>query len=121
MVKLPAGPQLAVPEWMLSPLVCEQLKEEAEPRIAIAALQELRQLIDIQPLFTSVGEFLDRAKSPAGGSHAQPQECGLSPAETPLRDRRGLERASRTGARRLSKSVQGTAGECSQTKRTEAG
>jgi hypothetical protein len=48
---------------MLSPLVCEQLKEEAEPRIAIAALQELRQLIDIQPLLTSVGEFLDQAES----------------------------------------------------------
>jgi hypothetical protein len=48
-VKLPAGPQLAVPGWMLSPLVGEQLKEEAEPRSAIAALQELRQLIDIQP------------------------------------------------------------------------
>ena len=104
-VKLPAGPQLAVPEWMLSPLVCEQLKEEAEPRIAIAALQELRQLIDIQPLLTSVGEFLDGAESPVGGPHAQPQECGLSPAETPLRDRRDLDRTSRTGARSLSKSV----------------
>ena len=104
-VKLPAGPQLAVPEWMLSPLVCEQLKEEAEPRIAIAALQELRQLIDIQPLLTSVSEFLDRAESPVGGPHAQPQECGPSPAETPLRDRRDLDRTSRTGTRRLSKSV----------------
>jgi hypothetical protein len=63
---------------MLSPLVCEQLKEEAEPRIAITALQELRQLIDIQPLLTSVGEFLDRAESPVGGPDAQPQECGPS-------------------------------------------
>ena len=105
LVKLPAGPQLAVPECMLSRLVCEQLKEEAEPRIAIAALQELRQLIDIQPFLISVGEFLDRGESPVGGPHAQPQECGLSPAETPLRDRRGLDRTSRTGARRLSKSV----------------
>lgn len=93
-VRLPAGPQLAVPEWMLSPLVCEQLKEEAEPRIAIAALQELRQLIDIQPLLTSVSELLDRAESPVGGPHAQPQEYGPSPAETPLRDRRDLDRCA---------------------------
>ena len=53
-VKLPDGLQLAVPEWMLSPLVCEQLKEEAEPRITIAALQELHELIDIQPIFLSL-------------------------------------------------------------------
>lgn len=119
-VKLPDGRQLAVPEWMLSPLMCEQLKEEAEPRIALAALQELRQLIDIQTSLASVSEFRGRAESPIGGPHAQPQEFKLSPAETPFRDRRSLERTSRTGTRRLSKSVQGTAGECSQQRRTEA-
>lgn len=118
-VKLPDGRQLAVPEWMLNPLVCEQLKEEVEPRIAIAALQQLRQLIDIQPLLTSLLVPRDHAESPAGGLHAKKQKRGIAPpAETPLRDRRSLERTSRTDARRLSKSGQGTASECSQ--RTEA-
>lgn len=112
-VKLPDGLQIAVPEWMLSPLVCEQLKEEAESRIAIAALQELRQLIDIQPLFTSARELRCRAESPLGGPHAQPQESGLPSAETPLRGGRGLEHTSRSGTAGLSKSVQGTADECS--------
>ena len=53
-VRLPDGLQLAVPEWMLSPLACEQLKEEKEPRIATPTLQELRELVDIQPLFVSL-------------------------------------------------------------------
>jgi hypothetical protein len=104
-VKLPEGLQLALPEWMLSPLVCEQLKEEVEPRIAIAALQELRHLIDIQPLLTSVGESRGRAESPVGGPHAQPQKCEHSPTGTPLRDRRSLERTSRTDTSGVSKSV----------------
>lgn len=118
-VKLPDGRQLAIPEWMLNPLVCEQLKQEVEPRIAIAALQQLRQLIDIQPLLTSLVAPRDHAESPAGGLHAQKQKRGVAPpTETPLRDRRSLQRTSRTDARKLSKSGQGTAGECSQ--RTEA-
>ena len=120
MVKLPDGLQLAVPEWMLSPLVCEQLKEESEPRIAIAALQELRQLIDIQPLFVSLRKTRCSAESPSGGPYAQQSECGLSPEKTPLRDGSSLRDASRAGARKPSKPVSGTADDCSQEKRTEA-
>lgn len=119
-VKLPDGLQLAVPEWMLSPLACEQLKEEKEPRIATAALQELRGLIDVQPLFASLRKSRCSAESPPGGPHAQQSECGLSPEKTPLRDRSSLRDASRAGARKLSKPVSGTADDCSQEKRTEA-
>jgi hypothetical protein len=119
-VKLPDGLQLAVPEWMLSPLACEQLKEEKEPLIATAALQQLRELIDIQPLFASLRKSRCSAESPPGGPHAQQSECELSPEKTPLRDRSSLRDASRTGARKLSKPVSGTADDCSQEKRTEA-
>jgi hypothetical protein len=119
-VKLPDGLQLAVPEWMLSPLVCEQLKEEVEPRIAIASLRELRQLIDIQPLFASMRKTRRSAESPSGGPRAQQSECGLSPEKTSLRDRSSLGGAFRAGARKLSKPVSGTADDRCQEKRTEA-
>ena len=42
--------QIAVPEWMLSPQVCDQFTDEAEPRISIDALLDLRRLIDAQRL-----------------------------------------------------------------------
>ena len=119
-VRLPDEQQLAVPEWMLSPLVCEQLKEEAEPRIAIAALQELRRLLDIQPLVTRVRKPRCCAESSAGGAHAQQQECWLSAEKTSLRDRTSLGRASRADTRKLSKPVPRTAGDCSPEERTEA-
>ncbi len=78
-VKLPDGLQLAVPEWMLSPLACEQLKEEKEPRIATAALQELREL-GRYPIFVRLpAQEPLYAESPPGGPHAQQSECGLSP------------------------------------------
>jgi len=85
----------------MSPLVCEQLKEEAQARIAIAALQRLRQLINSLPLLGSMGKPHCCAESLPGGPHAQQQECELLPAQVPLRDRRGLERASRSGEREL--------------------
>src|SRR5262245_26641473 len=37
-VRLPGGTQVAVPEWMLLPQVCDRLVIEAEPRISIDAL-----------------------------------------------------------------------------------
>ena len=51
-VRLPGGTQVAVPEWMLLPQVCDQLVMEAEPRIAIDALIDLQTLIDAQRLKT---------------------------------------------------------------------
>jgi len=47
-VKLPDGLQLAIPEWMLNPEICERLRTEARPRISLDALVELRTLINAQ-------------------------------------------------------------------------
>jgi hypothetical protein len=90
---------------MLNPLLCEQLKEEARPRIAIEALLELRQILDLQPGLISFHQNRCCAESSSGGHDAQQPEFGLSPAETPLRERGGLGGASRGGARTLSKPV----------------
>ena len=46
--------QVAVPAWMLDPLACAQLTDEARPRIAVSALCDLRALLDQQPLLAPV-------------------------------------------------------------------
>ena len=45
--------QVAIPSWMLDPVVCQQFRDEPQPRLAISALLELRHLVDSQPLLTS--------------------------------------------------------------------
>ena len=118
-VRLPQGLQLAVPEWMLNPLFCEQLKDEARPRIAVAAFLELRRILDLQPLLNPIHQSRRCAKSPGGGANAQQRPSGLSPAETPLREQRGLDGASRRSAGTLSKPVQPTAGKGSEERRRQ--
>src|SRR5436305_3497690 len=43
-VRLPDGSQLAVPEWMLKPEVCEGVRVEAKPRVCVGALLEVCRL-----------------------------------------------------------------------------
>ena len=49
-VKVPTGFQLALPSWMLDPIHCGSLPQEARPRLSLAALLELQALMAIQPL-----------------------------------------------------------------------
>lgn len=69
-VKVPAGSQIAVPEWMLIPQVCDRLTIEDQARISIDALINLRRLIDSQCLNRSL-QAPGRAESPAGGQDGQ--------------------------------------------------
>jgi len=71
-VNLPDDSRIAVPGWMLDPLVCEGLQEATSPQIAIEALLALRTLIDAQPL---------PSPSRTGSSGASPLEDGDSDAE----------------------------------------
>jgi hypothetical protein len=48
-IKLRDDVQVAVPSWMLDPVSCQQLTDEARPRIAVSALSELRELVDSRP------------------------------------------------------------------------
>jgi hypothetical protein len=118
-VRLPDGSQLAVPQWMLNPLSCERLSDEAEPRVAIGALVELRQLIDSQSL-TSTREFRSCAESSTGGQHVQQRESERLAAEPSLRGRGALGRSSGGGEGTLSKPVRPTTGKRSPQRRTEA-
>ena len=118
-VRFPDGLQLAVPEWMLSPQVCQRLTDQLEPRIAIEALEELRRLIDAQTLVFG-RDAGSGAESSAGGNHAQRRGTGLSPADASVRRQRDVERTSRAGTGKLSKPLAPVAGKRPGAQRTEA-
>jgi hypothetical protein len=47
-IRLADDVQVAVPTWMLDPVACAQLTDEARPRISVSALHDLRALLDQQ-------------------------------------------------------------------------
>jgi hypothetical protein len=74
--------QAALPSWRLDPVICQQLSDEPQPRLAIAALLELRHLLDSQPLLTSrVVASRKRTAQQTGGDHAQSQLSASAPAQ----------------------------------------
>jgi hypothetical protein len=85
-VRLPDNSQLALPEWMLRPEICEELKIEAKPRISMRALLELCRLAGDQPLAVAV-DSRGCAKSATGGQDAQQGERGDTSTQAPLRRR----------------------------------
>jgi len=106
-VRLLDNSQLAIPEWMLKPETCEGLKLEAKPRISVNSLLNVRKLI-------GGNDAQSCAESASGGQDAQQGESGDTAAQDSLRRRRALEQTTRGGAGEVSKSLEGTAGECCQ-------
>ena len=119
MVRLPRGAQIAVPEWMLIPQVCDRLTVEDKPRISIDALHDLRRLIRAQSLNNSL-KTPGRAEFPAGGQDGQRQESSRVATSAALRGRTDLDRASGIGAGALSDTVVPVVGKRPQNRRTEA-
>jgi len=109
-VRLPDGPQLAIPEWMLDSEACERLTIEAKPRISLSSLLDLRLLIDTQPSLTT-DPTSDRAESGRGGQNAKPRETGDLAAQPSIRRRRALADVTGAGAGELSSTVEGAVGE----------
>ena len=112
-IKLPGGTQIAVPEWMLIPQVCDRLTVEDKPRISIDALNDLRRLINAQSINSSL-KTPGRAEFPAGGQDGQRQKSRHLATPAALRGRTDLDRTSgiRTGA--LSDAVAPVVGKRSQ-------
>jgi hypothetical protein len=80
-VRLPDGFQIAVPSWMLDPVFCSQLPQEAKPRIGLTALWQLVELVQAQSLHRR-GQHSESGASPSTkGKHAPRQENSLLPAE----------------------------------------
>jgi len=112
-VRLPNDSQLALPEWMLKPEACEELKIQARPQIAMSALVDLSKLIKAQ-LSAVANHSPSCAESATGGRDAQPGESGCTARQAPLRRQRALGDAARSGAGALSKSLERTIDECSE-------
>ena len=90
---------------MLKPEDCEDLKLEAKPRISVSSLLNVRKLIVDDAAHGC-------AESASGGRDAQKGESDDTAARDSLRRRRTLDQTARVGAGELSKSLEGTAGEC---------
>jgi hypothetical protein len=75
-VELPSGDQLLVADWMLEEHGCYGMDVVAEPRLDIAALLELRELVDLH-LSRSENAVASEASS-AGGASRDPSPSGSS-------------------------------------------
>jgi hypothetical protein len=95
-IKPPGGVQVAVPDWMLNPQVCDRFSNEAEPRVSMDALFQLRRLIDVHRHGEPPKDD-GCAESPSGGKNAQQRKAGRVAAKAALRGRRDLDRASGIG------------------------
>ena len=116
-VRLPDGPQVAIPEWMLDSEACERLTIEAKPRISLGSLLDLRLLIDIQPSLADPTS--DRAESARGGQDAKPRESGDLATQISIRRRRALANVTGAGAGQLSSAMEGTVGERAEKRERE--
>jgi hypothetical protein len=118
-VRLPGGAQVAVPDWMLNPRICDRFTDESEPRVSIYALFDLRRLIDAHCMGESPTDQ-SCAESPSGGTDAQQQKSVRVATQAALRRRRDLERATDIGKGTVPKSVAPSARQRSQGRQREA-
>jgi hypothetical protein len=74
---------LAVPAWMLDPILCARLMVESRPRLAYESLRELRRLIVSHPL-SRTGDVvsIDDSSSPSGERHEEFPSRDEVPAPT---------------------------------------
>jgi hypothetical protein len=80
--------QVAVPTWMLDPLVCQQLTDEEHPRLSVAALSELRALLDSQPVVVTTTTAIDPEESQqVGGDDARPDRASTGTTDAGVRAR----------------------------------
>ena len=87
-IKLADDVQVAVPTWMLDPLACEQLTDEGRPRVSVAALHELRGLLDSQPFLVTMSMTNHGGSQHAGGDDAQPHHASTAATNADVRSTR---------------------------------
>jgi hypothetical protein len=108
-VRLQEGLRIAVPTWMLDAIFCDQLKEEASPRVAVFALLSLSDLLDHQELL-SKAESCSSSHQMKGGSDATEREDTFKDAtNSPLRAEGYLEASPKRAKRSVLRSPQSAA------------
>jgi hypothetical protein len=65
---LPSGDQLVIPDWMFDEERCGGMEIVREQSVALAALLELRSLLDSQPLISSRADAVVSEASLPGGA-----------------------------------------------------
>jgi hypothetical protein len=90
---------VAVPTWMLDPLVCQQLRDEAHPRLSVAALCDLRTLLDNQAVTVATTTASHSEGSPqAGGDDARPDRASAGTTDAAIRPTRTVADAPGAGS-----------------------
>src|SRR5205823_2097414 len=90
-IKLADDVQVAVPTWMLDPLACQQLTDEVRPRISVAALHDLRALLDSQRFVVTVTTVTTHEESQhAEGDDARPHRASTGATDAHVRPTRAV-------------------------------
>ena len=85
-IKLADDVQVAVPTWMLDPLVCQQLTDEEHPRLSVVALRDLRALLDSQPVVVTTTTAINpEGSQQAGGDDARPDRASTRTTDANVR------------------------------------
>ncbi len=95
-VKLREGHQIAVPAWMLDAIFCSQLQQRDHPVIALEALLELAEFIELERLPSSVTDSESGRSPRRGGNDALRTQKRLSSTEVGLCEKGGVGETSRT-------------------------
>jgi hypothetical protein len=104
---------------MLNSQVCDQFTNEAEPRVSIEALFDLRRLIEAHRL-AKTRKDQGCAESPSGGKNAQQRKSVRVAAQAALRGRRDLDGASGIGKGTMPNSMAPDVRKRSQDRQREA-
>jgi len=102
-VKLPEGLQIAVPAWMFDPVFCSQLQQRDQPSIALEALLDLAQLIEMHRLPSKPSDSESGPSPRTGGIDALRTENILSSAKAALCEKGAVGETSPTQASSLSR------------------
>ena len=100
-VQLPDGFQIAVPRWMLDPVICSQLPKEAKPRVALTALFRLAELVRSHRLPNPIGTAFSDTSPPTKGQHVSRPKSNLSSDSITSAQESTLGGIPRTDARAL--------------------
>ena len=81
-VQLPDGFQIAVPRWMLDPLTCQQLPQEAKPRVALSTLLRVQELVQRRGLPHGGAVALSDTSPLTKGDHVSKENPTVSSSST---------------------------------------
>jgi hypothetical protein len=108
-VQLPEGFQIAVPRWMLDPVTCQQLPQEAKPRVALSALLRLVGIVQKRTLLVGTDAALLDTTPPTKGNHVSKENLTVSSGAVTPAQENALEPVTRTDPGSMSSVVGSTA------------